>query len=375
VVIPLIVFLVIPVFGVVWWQSFDPRESDFLNHDRFSECELAIFSGDDGVCLRAEQAKNLDWSSVETCEQTEKIIKCPPATYPTLFTTSPERCAELFDRIFDTWKQHVKENYGGPGQPTLEPPTVAGLISGWEGGEGFRNTDCRFSVDNWGYLVEHQEQVWDNVDWPKLEPFKYVPPKYGDAWTVIEVFFGESYEDKLLPITIREATRHATDFDEIKVWHFGIIKNTVDTPQFEYWNIVPDEDAYFDVVGGNFESIIDESRLSPNSTPSIGFNTDVDCGELGTKQILTGIPATIPIKRDNFHVYAEHKDIGIYPDENGVYSLKMILMFDINNKSKENLTMLSETHQHCSWIDDLPPYLDPEYPVEPTYVEWKFRLD
>jgi hypothetical protein len=130
------------------------------------------------------------------------------------------------------------------------------------------------------------------------------------------------------------------------------------------------------IVGGNFENIIDETRLSSSmSTPAIGFNTDVDCENLGTKQILTGIPSTIPIKRDNFHVYAEHHDIGIYPDENGVYSVKLISIFDIKNRSKENLTILSETHQYCSWTSDLPPYLDPEYPVEPTYVEWRFRLD
>jgi len=86
---------------------------------------------------------------------------------------SNQKCAELFDKIFDTWEKYVKENYGGPGQPTLEPPTVAGLVSGWEGGEEFRNTDCRYRVNDWAYLVRHHEQVWGYVDWPKLEPFVY----------------------------------------------------------------------------------------------------------------------------------------------------------------------------------------------------------
>ncbi|MGI0021506.1 MAG: hypothetical protein ACRD9Q_01475 [Nitrososphaeraceae archaeon] len=89
---------------------------------------------------------------------------------------SNQKCAELFDKIFDTWEKHVKENYGGPGQPTLEPPTVTGLVSGWEGGEEFRNTDCRYRVNDWAYLVIHQEQVWGYVDWPKLEPFAYHGP-------------------------------------------------------------------------------------------------------------------------------------------------------------------------------------------------------
>lgn len=100
----------------------------------------------------------------------------------------------------------------------------------------------------------------------------------------------------------------------------------------------------------------------------------MDCGELGIKQIFTGVPSTLPIKGDNYHVYAEHQDIGIYPDVNGVYSLEMISIFDINNRSKESLSVLSETHQNCIWMNDLPPHLDPEYPVEPTYVEWTFKM-
>ena len=84
-----------------------------------------------------------------------------------------QKCARLFDKIFDTWQEHVKENYGGPGQPILEPPSVAGLIADWEGGEEFRNTNCRYTVNDWAYLVEHQDEVWGHVDWSKLEPFPY----------------------------------------------------------------------------------------------------------------------------------------------------------------------------------------------------------
>jgi len=47
--------------------------------------------------------------------------------------TDEEKCANFFDKIFDTWKIHVKENYGGPGQPILEPPSVVGLIADWKG--------------------------------------------------------------------------------------------------------------------------------------------------------------------------------------------------------------------------------------------------
>ena len=84
-----------------------------------------------------------------------------------------QECARLFDKIFETWEVHVKENYGGPGQAILEPPSVSWLIADWEGGKEFRDSDCRYTVNDWAYLVEHQEQVWGSVDWPKLEPFSY----------------------------------------------------------------------------------------------------------------------------------------------------------------------------------------------------------
>jgi hypothetical protein len=99
------------------------------------------------------------------------LMKSDPYPLPTELYN--KKCAELFDKIFDTWEKHVQENYGGPGQPTLEPPSVADLVSGWEGGEEFRSTDCRYRVNDWAYLVRHQEQVWGYVDWPKLEPFVY----------------------------------------------------------------------------------------------------------------------------------------------------------------------------------------------------------
>lgn len=94
---------------------------------------------------------------------------------PQRVLTDPKFCAELFDKTFDTWKKYVDENYGGPGQPTLEPLSVVEIISGWEGGQEFRDSDCRFRVNDWAYLVKRQDIVWGNIDWPNLEPFKPKP--------------------------------------------------------------------------------------------------------------------------------------------------------------------------------------------------------
>ena len=88
---------------------------------------------------------------------------------------SNQECADLFDHAFDTWEKYVNENYGGPGQPTMEPPQTSWILSGWKDAKEFRESDCRFRVDDWAYLVKPQEQVWGYIDWPNLEPFKPKP--------------------------------------------------------------------------------------------------------------------------------------------------------------------------------------------------------
>jgi len=108
---------------------------------------------------------------------------------------SDQKCAELFDKIFDTWEKYVEENIDWTGQSTLEPPTVAGIVLGWEGGEEFRNTDCRYKVNDWAYLVKHQEQVWGYVDWPKLEPFKYEPKPEDERKIFCETHGGKWSEE------------------------------------------------------------------------------------------------------------------------------------------------------------------------------------
>ena len=77
-------------------------------------------------------------------------------------------CATLFDKLFDTWIEYVEENYGGPGQPILEPPTRTGIIMSWEGGQAFRDSDCSHFVDSWGYLATHD--AWNQIDWDIVDP-------------------------------------------------------------------------------------------------------------------------------------------------------------------------------------------------------------
>ena len=68
--------------------------------DRHPDCELVIFSGDDGVCLRKNQIADLDWSSIESCSKTGKIIQCDANVYPK-FT----ECDEGFKAIDGVCKE------------------------------------------------------------------------------------------------------------------------------------------------------------------------------------------------------------------------------------------------------------------------------
>lgn len=105
-------------------------------------------------------------SDVDLIEESNDTINDPK------FITSKEECARLFDKIFDDYNQHVDENYGGSGQPILEPAFAWQIILEWEFGEEFRNTDCRFTVDDWSDLVENKDALWGEINWPELETFQ-----------------------------------------------------------------------------------------------------------------------------------------------------------------------------------------------------------
>jgi len=76
-------------------------------------------------------------------------------------------CATLFDKLFDTYIEHVEDmEKSGMGQ--MEPPTRTGIVMSWEGGQAFRDSDCSHFVDSWGYLATHD--AWNQIDWDIVDP-------------------------------------------------------------------------------------------------------------------------------------------------------------------------------------------------------------
>ncbi len=114
-----LLIIISSILGIILLGSFSYVITDGLffsksnTIDRYPDCELAIFSGDDGVCLRSDQIGDLDWSSVETCEQTGKIIRCDPNVYPKFESESkPESIiSEKIDLVVDANNQFAIDFY------------------------------------------------------------------------------------------------------------------------------------------------------------------------------------------------------------------------------------------------------------------------
>ena len=167
------------------YVTFDELISPRIESHLFGECELKIFSGDDGTCIQKNQVAYLDWSSIESCTQTNNIIRCDPNVYPKIFTITSEECAELFDASWSDWIDYAKKAQSDGAQ--WEPPTKQGIISGSEHFAEFRDTNCRFMVNDWAYLSEDEKTVWRDIPWPELRTYPHEHLNYGEAM-MLEAF-------------------------------------------------------------------------------------------------------------------------------------------------------------------------------------------
>lgn len=85
--------------------------------------------------------------------------------------TENEFCATTFDTSMKMWIKYAKVAQSNDRQ--WEPPNIDYIISSSEYFEEFRNTDCRFSVNDWAYLSEYQNNIW-RVQWPDMTRFPEV---------------------------------------------------------------------------------------------------------------------------------------------------------------------------------------------------------
>lgn len=129
-----------------------------------------------------------------------------------LLQSEKQACADLFDQIFYDREQFRKDNPPKPGGTTVEPVSLSSVIIDSKFGQDFRNSDCKNTVNQWGYLVEHQEYVWGHINWPDLEPYTYIPVSSvnGDSvhfdWQMINGYVETLYiqpDDSMIKVEIK----------------------------------------------------------------------------------------------------------------------------------------------------------------------------
>lgn len=82
-----------------------------------------------------------------------------------------EYCANLFDNSWSAWVDYATNAQSDKVQ--WEPPAKDSIISESEYFAEFRETNCRFTVNDWAYLTEDEKVVWDGIPWPELKTYPY----------------------------------------------------------------------------------------------------------------------------------------------------------------------------------------------------------
>ena len=160
-------------------ESFHPRMN--LHYDEKNELtHMKFYCFDDrGVQYEVPQEDILYYLENNDC------LPKKPSPSLEIGTMSDQRCASLFDDSWSAWVAHTKDTRSSGAQ--WEPPSKQDIISGSEFFAEFRDTDCRYTVNDWAYLTEDQSIVWSNIPWPNLKSYPHEHLNAGDVM-VLEAF-------------------------------------------------------------------------------------------------------------------------------------------------------------------------------------------
>ena len=160
-------------------ESFHPRMNLYYDDDNNNKNEpthMRFFCFDDrGVQYEISQEDILYYLENNDCT--------PEKPSPDLKTKTMyvQGCASLFDDSWSAWVAHAKETQSSGGVQ-WEPPSKQDIISGSDFFAEFRDTDCRYTVNDWAYLADDQSVVWDGIPWPNLRTY---PHEHIDAGHVM----------------------------------------------------------------------------------------------------------------------------------------------------------------------------------------------
>ncbi|MCH9659094.1 hypothetical protein K0U27_10505 [archaeon] len=337
-------------------ESFHPRMN--LHYDEKNDLtHMRFYCFDDrGVQYEVSQEDILHYLKNNDClpENLSSNLE--------IGTMSDQGCASLFDDSWSAWGAYAKEAQSSGVQ--WEPPTKQGIISGSEFFAEFRDTDCRYTVNDWAYLTENQSIVWNGIPWPNLKSYPHEHLNAGDVM-VLEVFpksnplKGNHYVHQIKPGEhpyLWAAIRHGNvilDLDEADQF----LKEFADkSSKFEMH--MPDGTTQIWRMTYGEKQMQDNRHL----VEAIVFASDIpgDAPNMPYVKIPQEIvPIVVPLteREKQFH-YQEvtHDDaIKIYKmlDENGI-------MFTMNNEKlflkylgpllkSENLDETTATHAEKKW--------------------------
>ena len=129
----------------------------------------------------------------------------------------------------------------------------------------------------------------------------------------------------LIPLLITEVSQGG--YDNTTHWTFQSIGYHGDNRD-KLWGILPDSFRITETVDQNGEDAIDRERIPENfGVPMPLFVFPLLCNGEERIEGESGWHYTLPTRTDTENVYFRSTDKGIYPDENGIYSIKFVSMF------------------------------------------------
>ena len=160
-------------------ESFHPRMN--LHYDEKNELTYMRFYcfDDKGMQYEVSQEDILHYLENNDC------LPKKPSLNLEIGAMSDQGCASLFDDSWSAWIAYTKEAQSSGVQ--WEPPNKQDIISGSEFFEEFRDTDCRYTVNDWAHLTDDQSIVWDDIPWPNLRTYPHEHLNAGDVM-VLEAF-------------------------------------------------------------------------------------------------------------------------------------------------------------------------------------------
>ena len=160
-------------------ESFHPRMN--LHYDGKNELtHMRFYCFDDrGVQYEVAQEDILHYLKNKNCLP-ENL-----SSDPEIESMSDQDCANLFDLSWSAWTAHAAKIRIDGAQ--MEPPSKQDIISDSEFFAEFRDTDCRHAVNDWAYLTQDQNIVWDDIPWPELRTYPHEHLEAGYSM-VLEAF-------------------------------------------------------------------------------------------------------------------------------------------------------------------------------------------